>query len=92
VAAAKKQKASEEKARRGANFLRLIDNTSWQEADNFMVEDDVLQQIIHFDPAVFSVDMLRKNCGKQGFVAPKYTKAVCLETMLKAFQDVHAYN
>jgi hypothetical protein len=53
VAAAKKQKASEEKARRDAHLLRLIDNTTWQEADNFMVEDNMLKQIIGFAPAVF---------------------------------------
>jgi hypothetical protein len=66
VAAAKKQKASEEKARRDAHLLRLIDNISWQEADNFMVEDNMLKQIIGFHPAVFSIDMLRKTCGKLG--------------------------
>jgi len=39
-----------------------------------MVEDNILKQIIGFDPAVFSVDMLRKICGKLGFVSRKYTK------------------
>jgi hypothetical protein len=48
-----KQKASEEKAKRDDHLLRLIDNTTWQEADNFMVEDNVLKKIIDFDPAVF---------------------------------------
>jgi hypothetical protein len=46
VAAAKKRKASEEKARRDAHLLRLIDNTSWQETDKFMVEDNMLKQNI----------------------------------------------
>jgi hypothetical protein len=44
----------------------------------------VLKQIAGFDPAIFSVDMLRKICGKLGFVSQKCTKAVCLETILKA--------
>jgi hypothetical protein len=88
VAANKKQKAAEDKARRDAHLLWLIDNTTWQDADNFMVEDNILKQIIGFDPAVFSVDMLRKICGKLGFVSRKYTKIVCLETILKAFNDL----
>jgi hypothetical protein len=58
VAADKKQKASEGKARREAHLLRLIKNTSWQEADNFTVESNVLKLNIGFDPAVFSVDRL----------------------------------
>jgi hypothetical protein len=58
AAANKKQKASEDKARRDAHLLWLIDNTTWQDADNFTVEDNILKQIIGFDPAVFSVDML----------------------------------
>jgi hypothetical protein len=56
------------------------------------VEDNVLKQIAGFDPAVFFVDILTKICGKLGFMSQKYTKAVCLETMLKAFKDLHAYN
>jgi hypothetical protein len=36
----------------------LIKNTSWQEADNFTVESNVLKLNIGFDPAVFSVDRL----------------------------------
>ncbi len=57
--AATKQKAAEEKARRETYLLWwLIENTTWQNADHFMVEDSVLKQIIGFDPAVFSVDMM----------------------------------
>ncbi len=92
VAANKKQKEAEDKARRDAHLLRLIDNTTWQDADNFTVEDNTLKQIIGFDPAVFSVDMLQKICGKLGFVSRKYTKIVCLETILKAFNDLRAYD
>jgi len=50
-----------------------------------MVEDNVLKQIAGFDPAVFSVGLLRKICGKLVFVSQKYTKGVFLETILKAF-------
>ena len=92
AAANKKQKAAEDKARRDAHLLRLIENTTWQDAENFTVEDNVLKQIIGFDPEVFSVDMIRKICGKLGFVSRKYTKIVCLETILKAFNDLRAYN
>ena len=52
VAAAKKQNAAEEKARRYAHLLRVIENAAWQEAENFMVEDNVLKQIAGFDPAL----------------------------------------
>ncbi len=45
--------AVEDKTRREAQLLWLIENTPWQDADNFMVEDNVLKQIIGFDPAVF---------------------------------------
>jgi hypothetical protein len=92
AAANKKQKAAEDKARRDAHLQRLIDNTTWQDADNFIVEDNILKQIIGFDPAVFPVDMLRKICGKLGFVSRKYTKNVCLETIVKAFHDLRAYD
>jgi hypothetical protein len=83
VAAAKKQKASEEKASRDSHLLRLINNTYWQEADSLMVKGNMLKQIIGFDPAVFFVDMLRKNSVKLNFVSLEYTKVVCLETFLK---------
>jgi hypothetical protein len=92
AASNKKQKAAEDKARRDVHLLWLIDNTTWQDAENFTVEDNVLKQIIGFDPEVFSVDMIRKICGKLGFVSRKYTKIVCLETILKAFNDLRAYN
>jgi hypothetical protein len=36
--------------------------------------------------------MLQKICGKLGFVGQKYTKAVCLETILKAYMDLQAYD
>ncbi len=92
AAAAKKQKAAEDKLRREEHLLRLIDGTTWQNADNFTVEDNFLKQILGFDPSVFSVDMLRKICGKLGFVSRKFTKTVCLETILKAFKDLQAYD
>jgi len=57
-----------------------------------MVEDNVLKQIAGFDPAVFSVGLLRKICEKLVFVSQKYTKGVFLETILKAFKDLCAYN
>jgi hypothetical protein len=92
AAAQRKQKAAEEKARREAHLMRLIDNTTWQSPDNFTVEENVLKLIIGFDPAVFNVDMLCKICGKLGFVSRKFTKVVCLETILKAFNDLKAYD
>ena len=46
AAANKKQKAAEDKARRDAHLLRLIENTTWQDADTFTVEDNVLKQIM----------------------------------------------
>ncbi len=90
AAAAKKQKASEDKARRDEHLLRLIDGTTWQNADNFTVEENILKQMIGFDPLFFSVDMLHKICGKLGFVSRKYTKNVCLETLLKAYKDLQS--
>jgi hypothetical protein len=57
-----------------------------------VVEENVLKLIIGFDPAVFNVDMLHKICGKLGFVSRKFTKVVCLETILKAFNDLKAYD
>ena len=71
--------------------MRLIDNTSWQNPDNFTVEENVLKLILGFDSAVFNVDMLRRICDKLGFVSRKFTKVVCLETILKAFRDLKAY-
>jgi hypothetical protein len=56
-----------------------------------VVEENVLKLIIGFDPAVFNVDMLHKICGKLGFVSRKFTKVVCLETILNAFNDLKAY-
>jgi hypothetical protein len=88
----KKQAAAEQKARRDAHLLRLIDGTTWQNLDNYIVEDNVLKQMIGFDASLFSVDMLRKICGKLGYVSRKYTKAVCLETILKAHKDLQAYD
>jgi hypothetical protein len=72
--------------------MHLIDNTTWQSPDNFTVEENVLKLIIGFHPAVFNVDMLHKICGKLGFVSRKSTKVVCLETILKAFNDLKAYD
>ncbi len=36
----------------------------------------MLKQIADFDPAIFSVDMLRKICGKLGFVLLASRKAM----------------
>jgi len=91
AAAQRKQKAAEEKARRKAHLMHLIDNTTWQSPDNFTVEENASKLIIGFDPAVFNVDMLHKICGKLGFVSRKFTKVVCLETILNAFNDLKAY-
>jgi hypothetical protein len=65
----KKQAAAEQKARRDAHLLRLIDGTTWQNLDNYIVEDNVLKQMIGFDASLFSVDMLQKICGKLGYVS-----------------------
>jgi hypothetical protein len=54
----KKQAAAEQKARRDAHLLRLIDGTMWQNLDNYIVEDNVLKQMIGFHASLFSVDML----------------------------------
>ncbi len=70
----------------------LIEGIMWQNLDSYTVEDNVLKQMIGFDPAVFSVDMLCKTCGKLGYVSCKYTKAVCLEIILKAYKDLQAYD
>jgi hypothetical protein len=43
AAAAKKQKAAEDKARREEHLLHLIEGTTWQNADNFTVEDNILK-------------------------------------------------
>jgi len=42
AAAQRKQKAAEEKARREAHLMHLIDNTTWQSPDNFTVEENVI--------------------------------------------------
>jgi hypothetical protein len=88
----KKQAAAEQKTRRDAHLLHLIEGMIWQNLENYIVEDNVLKQMIDFDASLFSVDMLRKICGKLGFVGQKYTKAVCLETILKAYKDLPAYD
>jgi len=54
----KKQAAAEQKARRDTHLLRLIDGTMWQNLDNYIVEDNVLKQMIGFHASLFSVDML----------------------------------
>ncbi len=90
--AGKKQKASEDKARREEHLLHLIEGTTWQNADNFTVEENILKQIIGFDPSVLSVDMLHKICGKLGFVSHKYTKNVCLKFLKKAYKDLQSYD
>jgi hypothetical protein len=50
-------------------LLRVIENTTWQDVDNLMLEDNVLKQIIGLDPAVFPLDVIQKICGKLGFAA-----------------------
>ena len=82
--AQKKEKAVEEKARREAHLMHLINNTTWQNPNNFTAKENVLKLILGFDPTVFNVDMLHKICGKLGFVSRKFTKMVCFETILKA--------
>jgi len=91
AAAQRKEKAAEEKTRREVNLMHFIENTTLQNSDNFTVEENVLKLILGFDPAVFNVDMLHKIWGKLGFVFRKFTKVVCLETILKAFRDLKAY-
>jgi hypothetical protein len=54
----KKQAAAEQKARRDAHLLHLIDGMMWQNLDNYIVEDNVLKQMIGFDASLFSLDML----------------------------------
>jgi hypothetical protein len=41
--AQRKERAAEEKARREAHLMHLIENTSWQNPDNFTVEENVLK-------------------------------------------------
>ncbi len=54
----KKQAAAEQKARRDAHLLHLIEGMMWQNLDNYIVEDNVLKLMIGFDASLFSVDML----------------------------------
>ena len=88
----KKQAAAEQKAKRDTHLLHLIEGTMWQNLENYIVEDNVWKQMIGFDASLFSVDMLWKICGKLGFISQKHTKAVCLETILKACKDLQAYD
>jgi hypothetical protein len=74
------------------HLLHLIEGSTRQNLDNYTVEDNVLKQMIGFDPAVVSVDMLHKIFGKLGYVSQKYTKAVCLETIFKAYKDLQTYD
>jgi hypothetical protein len=39
----KKQAAAEQKARRDAHLLRLFDGMTWQNLDNYIMEDNVLK-------------------------------------------------
>jgi hypothetical protein len=41
AAAQRKEKAEEEKARREAHLMCFIENTTWQNPDNFTVEENV---------------------------------------------------
>jgi hypothetical protein len=38
------------------------------------------------------MDMPHKICGKLGYVNQKYTNAVCLETILQAYQDLQVHD
>jgi len=89
--AQKKEKAAEEKARREAHLMHLINNTTWQNPNNFTAKENVLKLILGFDPTVFNVDMLYKNCGELGFASRKFMKVVCSETILKAFKVLKTY-
>ena len=42
-AVSKKQAAAEQKARRDAHLLRLFDGMTWQNLDNYIMEDNVLK-------------------------------------------------
>jgi hypothetical protein len=88
---ARKPAAKVQKEERMAEMNQRIEVTNWKSPDNVIVEDDILKQIVGYDPSLFSVDMLQKNCGKLGLVSCKFTKGVCIETIVKAVKDRTVY-
>ncbi len=45
-----------------AQINRVIDVTNWESPDNFIVEDDILKQIVGCDVSLFSADLLKFFC------------------------------
>jgi hypothetical protein len=41
----------------------------WKSPTNFIVEDNILKQILGFDASLFNVDMLQMICNMLGFVS-----------------------
>jgi hypothetical protein len=65
----------------------MIGSADWKNPSNFIVEDNVLKQILGMDATLYNVDMLRKICGKLGFISRMFNKAVCQETIIKVVLD-----
>jgi hypothetical protein len=82
--ASKKQLAAEQKAQKEVHLLHLIEGTTWKNLDSYTVEDNVLKQMMGFDPAVFSVDMLCKICGKLGYMSHNIQRLYALKPFLRA--------
>jgi hypothetical protein len=70
----------------------MIDAADWKNPSNFIVEDNALKQILGMNASLFTVDMLRKICGKLSFISRKFNKAVCQETIIKVVLDGKVYD
>jgi len=92
AAAGRKKAGSGRDAATQALIKKAMENADWKSPDNFIVEDSVLKQILGYDTSLFTVDFLRSICAKLGFVSRKFTKAVCLETIIKAHVDGKVYD
>jgi hypothetical protein len=42
----------------------MINSADWKNHCNFVLEDNVLKQILGVDASLFNIDMLHKICGK----------------------------
>jgi hypothetical protein len=70
---------------------QAIEVADWKSPTNF-IDDNILKQILGFDASLFNVDMLQMICNNLGFVSWKFTKAACVETIIKAYLDGEVYD
>jgi hypothetical protein len=63
----------------------MIDSTDWKNPTIFIVEDNVLKQILGMDASLFNIDMLHKICGKLGFISCKFNKLFAKKQSSKQF-------